>query len=267
MHHLFRDIWNEHGQPVLTECNYTLQVEIASQKPSMLPDRVFLPYLKSLGSLGYAHVIIGYSARRKSDTQRFSVQLLRYDGTEPYEAYLCPRMVKPRTYLAGYLPHEEQPPLPLLGSRTQGDWCFRNHEDLPQKVLAVRARLAADILPWLEDPTATQFVKVEKAWYVLPFEQYLSGVIDAPQAYALVNNFRPEGYFLDAGTIPDTALVSEIHDMLRSQVVTPNPAKTRYMPPVIEYLRACLNGTHEFNIEYYRRFVNHLFFADKRSSP
>jgi hypothetical protein len=225
MNDVFRQIWRTLGQPMLTDQGYELQGHIATQQPPAIPEDVFLPYIKSLDSLGYAHVILGYSAHPRAATQRFSIQLLRYDDTEPYEAFLGPRISNPRTFLAGYLPNEERPPLPLGGSRWFDQWHFSDQHELRQKLAVCRERLDITILPWLETPTATQWAPVDKAWYRRPFERYCLGEVTAAQAYDAVKWFLPEGYFLDAGTLADTALVYEVNTILRSETIEPHPAK------------------------------------------
>jgi hypothetical protein len=51
------------------------------------------------------------------------------------------------------------------------------------------------------------------------------GEVTAAQAYDAVKWFLPEGYFLDAGTLADTALVYEVNTILRSETIEPHPAK------------------------------------------
>lgn len=249
MNALFRKTWNEHGQSVLTEQGYTLQEDFAVQTEQKVPIQVFLPYLKPLGDLGYAHIIVGYSANQRSKRQYFSVQVLRYDDRKPHEACLGPRIDCPRTYLAGYLPIPTNPPLPLFvsGSRTLMAWSFEHQEQLVQQILAVRERLAKTILPWLEDPSTTQYVKVKKEWYIQPFEHYLAGRIDAAQAYERVKDFRPEGYFIDVETVAEAELVSIVHTILRQHMLVPHLGQEIYQPVLLEYLLACLKGDKEFH--------------------
>ncbi len=121
-----------------------------------VPDEFYLPFTKELGAAGYAHVVVSWSYVARDLYQYFDVLLLRYPGSEPWQAWAIPVRGEQKTNIAGWLPMPGVSPLPLvydIGLYLR--WHFRLEKELRSQLRLVRQQLEDPVLPWLENPLST----------------------------------------------------------------------------------------------------------------
>lgn len=142
-------------------------------------------------------------------------------------------------------------PLPLVYNRHQDPrrWSFHSEQEVIQQLRLVWQRLDNPVLPWIECPASSQFMRVETSWYREPFVAYAAGVWDADTAYAVLAPFEVPGFLLQAEDMATSALVNEVVTLLREQHLFPEEG-----PPAraaIDYLSACLEGTVVYDHDVY----------------
>jgi hypothetical protein len=254
----FREIVIEELQPALEAHSYRFRSEFTALHPPEIPDDFYLPFTKKIDDLGYIHLVFSHSFVPKDSMQEFDVLLLRYEDYEPVEAWAMPIPGRPRTNIVGYLPGRDADPLPLILSRhmARQNWQFYSDEDLRSKMQLVRKQLENIVLSWIENPTSTQFIHVEKSPFLKSFDNYVTGIWSAETAYTAIQNLVEIESRIEAGDDNDTYLVNEVARILY-QLQIPNPIN-RPHNVLIEYLLACLRDERKFDIAEYRELLRAL---------
>jgi hypothetical protein len=126
---------------------------------------------------------------------------------------------------------------------------FHSEAELVRLLHCVLQRLDGPVLSWLECPESSQFVHVEKAWYIEPFANYVTGRWDAARAYAAVRGFAPPQFLTEAGDDDESFLVSKVHQTLYALQLPP-PSK-QIKQAILEYLLACLQDRETFRRDIY----------------
>jgi hypothetical protein len=248
----FHDLVLAHVGQRLAQRGYQFREDVPQHDPEETGHVWYLAFSKDLPEIGYGHVVLYHSPMPAEATQRFDVLIMRSLSREPYDMYARQRARgHPRTQLVGYLPRPTDAPLPLV-YHWQMDpirWIFDTEPTLIQQLRLVWQRLDNPVLPWIECPASSQFVRVEKSWYREPFAAYATGVWDASTAYAAIVPFEAPGFLTEAEDDAASALVYQVTTVLREHHLFPEEG-----PPAraaIDYLAACLEGTVVYDHNVY----------------